>query len=83
MQLPPVIPTITEAISGIGAENVIGVPVDHGARLRVDKLEEQLNRNLANKQAVYAVVASKSSPILASFRNPERWPWSFSSKNVS
>jgi glutamate/tyrosine decarboxylase-like PLP-dependent enzyme len=30
--------------------------VDHGARLRIDKLEEQLKHNLENKQAVYAVV---------------------------
>lgn len=36
---------------------MIGVPVDHGARLRLDKLEELLEESLANKQAVYAVVA--------------------------
>lgn len=46
-----------KAIAGIAAQNVIGVPIDHGARLRVDKLEELLNQSLVNKQAVYAVVA--------------------------
>ncbi|PVH72326.1 pyridoxal-dependent decarboxylase domain protein [Cadophora sp. DSE1049] len=45
------------AIVGIGAQHVIGVPVDHGARLRLDKLEELLEQSLANKQGVYAVVA--------------------------
>ncbi|CZS94233.1 uncharacterized protein RAG0_04293 [Rhynchosporium agropyri] len=45
------------AIAGIGAQNVIGVPVDHGARLRIGKLEELLNNCLENKRAVYAVVA--------------------------
>lgn len=50
-------PDTRTAIAGIGARNVIGIPVDHGARLRIDKLEEQLEHSLENKQAVYAVVA--------------------------
>lgn len=49
------------AIAGIGAQHVVGVPVDHGARLRLDKLEELLDESLANKQAVYAVVATIGS----------------------
>ncbi len=44
------------AVAGIGAKNVIGIPVDNGARLRIDKLRDQLHQNLANKQSVYAVV---------------------------
>jgi glutamate/tyrosine decarboxylase-like PLP-dependent enzyme len=45
------------AIAGIGASNVIGIAVDHGARLRIDMLKEQLQNSLKTKQAVYAVVA--------------------------
>ncbi|KAK0123880.1 hypothetical protein ONS95_008875 [Cadophora gregata] len=53
----PNLESIWVAVAGIGAQNVIGVPVDHGARLRLDKLEELLEQSLANEQAVYAVVA--------------------------
>ncbi|KAF2702797.1 pyridoxal-dependent decarboxylase domain protein [Pleomassaria siparia CBS 279.74] len=45
------------AIAGIGSDNVVGVDVDHGARIDVRKLEECLHKHLRDEQAVYAVVA--------------------------
>jgi len=45
------------AIAGIGSDNMIGINVDHGARIDMQQLEQQLEKNLKNQQAVYAVVA--------------------------
>ncbi|KAG6358563.1 hypothetical protein INS49_012080 [Diaporthe citri] len=45
------------AIAGIGSQNVVSIAVDHGARLDLSKLEEQLELSLKEKQPVYAVVA--------------------------
>ncbi|KAI0436642.1 pyridoxal-dependent decarboxylase domain-containing protein [Xylaria telfairii] len=45
------------AIAGLGSDNVIGIPVDLGARVDLKELEERLRTNLKNKQAVLAVVA--------------------------
>ncbi|KUJ19918.1 PLP-dependent transferase [Mollisia scopiformis] len=45
------------AIAGIGASNVIGIPVDPSARIDINKLRDRLHQNLATKQSVYAVVA--------------------------
>ncbi|KAJ4361497.1 hypothetical protein N0V95_001834 [Ascochyta clinopodiicola] len=45
------------AIAGIGSDNVIGIDVDHGARMDMKKLEERLEANLKHQQPVYAVVA--------------------------
>ncbi|TVY85093.1 putative L-tyrosine/L-aspartate decarboxylase [Lachnellula suecica] len=49
------------AIAGIGAQNAIGIAVDHGARLDIQKLKERLEYNLEHKIAVYAVVAIMGS----------------------
>jgi glutamate/tyrosine decarboxylase-like PLP-dependent enzyme len=45
------------AIAGIGSDNVVGIPVDHGARLDIKALEKRLEENLKAKQPVFAVVA--------------------------
>ncbi|KAL1870867.1 hypothetical protein Daus18300_004956 [Diaporthe australafricana] len=45
------------AIAGIGSQNVISIPVDHGARLDLSELEKRLEFNLEQQKAVYAVVA--------------------------
>lgn len=45
------------ALTGIGAVNLINVPVDDGARIRVDDLRASLQDCLNKKRAVYAVVA--------------------------
>ncbi|KAK1640741.1 pyridoxal-dependent decarboxylase domain protein [Colletotrichum phormii] len=45
------------AISGLGSDNVIGIPVDAGARLDLGLLENKLQESLDKEQPVYAVVA--------------------------
>lgn len=45
------------AITGIGSDNVVGIPVDHAARISIEELEKKLEESLANEQSVYAVVA--------------------------
>ncbi|KKY21241.1 putative pyridoxal-dependent decarboxylase domain protein [Diplodia seriata] len=45
------------AVAGIGSENMVGIPVDYGARINMEELEKRLEENLKNKQAVYAVAA--------------------------
>ncbi|KAI0012591.1 pyridoxal-dependent decarboxylase domain-containing protein [Xylariaceae sp. FL0662B] len=45
------------AICGVGSDNVVGIPVDYGARLDLKELEKRLRKNLENKQAVLAVVS--------------------------
>ncbi|KAI0161298.1 pyridoxal-dependent decarboxylase domain-containing protein [Xylariaceae sp. FL1272] len=45
------------AICGLGSDNVVGIPVDFGARLDLDELEKKLRESLENEQPVYAVVA--------------------------
>ena len=44
------------AICGLGSDNVVGIPVDLGARLDLGELEKRLRRNLDEKQPVLAVV---------------------------
>jgi glutamate/tyrosine decarboxylase-like PLP-dependent enzyme len=45
------------ALTGIGARNVINIPVDHHARMRIDNLRGELELRLKNQQPVYAVTA--------------------------
>ncbi|KAK8120714.1 pyridoxal-dependent decarboxylase conserved domain protein [Apiospora kogelbergensis] len=45
------------AIAGLGSDNVIGIPVDQGARICLKKLKDRLRHNLKEKQPVLAVVA--------------------------
>ncbi|KAH0435451.1 pyridoxal-dependent decarboxylase domain protein [Colletotrichum camelliae] len=49
------------AICGLGSKNVVGIPVDLGARLDITELENQLWESLENKQPVYAVVGIMGS----------------------
>lgn len=44
-------------MTGIGSDNVIGLHVDHGARVDLNYLREQLDKCLKSETAVYAVVA--------------------------
>ncbi|KAI0970816.1 pyridoxal-dependent decarboxylase domain-containing protein [Xylaria arbuscula] len=44
------------AITGLGSDNVIGIPVDLGARIDLKELEKMLRKNLENEQPVLAVV---------------------------
>ncbi|KAL9107284.1 MAG: hypothetical protein Q9227_007826 [Pyrenula ochraceoflavens] len=45
------------AVTGIGSDHVIGVKVDHGARVDLESLRAKLQESLDQKTAVYAVVA--------------------------
>lgn len=45
------------AITGIGADNIVGVKLDHGARVDISALRRQLQDSLDQQKAVYAVVA--------------------------
>ncbi|KAL8819057.1 MAG: hypothetical protein Q9191_007816, partial [Dirinaria sp. TL-2023a] len=45
------------AVTGIGSDRMIGVQVDHGARVDLEDLREKLQQSLDQKEAVYAVVA--------------------------
>ncbi|KAI8949332.1 pyridoxal-dependent decarboxylase domain-containing protein [Xylaria longipes] len=44
------------AIAGLGSDNVIGIPVDLGARVDLNELEKMLRKSLNEKRAVFAVV---------------------------
>ncbi|KAI0466317.1 pyridoxal-dependent decarboxylase domain-containing protein [Xylaria cf. heliscus] len=44
------------AIAGLGSDNVIGIPVDLGARVDLKELEEMLRKSLKDEQPVLAVV---------------------------
>ncbi|KAL9616077.1 MAG: hypothetical protein Q9160_009012 [Pyrenula sp. 1 TL-2023] len=45
------------AVTGIGSDHIIGVKVDHGARVDVDALRANLQESLNQKTPVYAVTA--------------------------
>ncbi|KAJ8112448.1 hypothetical protein ONZ43_g5395 [Nemania bipapillata] len=45
------------AIAGLGSDNVVGIPVDLGARADLEELEKMLRQSLKNEQPVLAVVA--------------------------
>ncbi|GAW25935.1 putative pyridoxal-dependent decarboxylase domain protein [Rosellinia necatrix] len=49
------------AIAGLGSDNVIGIPVDLGARVDLDELEIMLRESLKNEQPVLAVVGIMGS----------------------
>ncbi|KAI3338448.1 pyridoxal-dependent decarboxylase domain-containing protein [Ustulina deusta] len=44
------------AIAGLGSDNVIGIPVDLGARVDLEELEKMLRKSLEEQQPVLAVV---------------------------
>ncbi|KAI0869502.1 pyridoxal-dependent decarboxylase domain-containing protein [Hypoxylon argillaceum] len=45
------------AIAGLGSDNVVGIPVDLGARADLEELEKMLRQSLKDEQPVLAVVA--------------------------
>ncbi|KAF2971517.1 hypothetical protein GQX73_g2076 [Xylaria multiplex] len=45
-----------EAIAGLGSDNVIGIPVDLGARVDLEELEKKLRESLKDEKPVLAVV---------------------------
>ena len=47
----------SKAVMGIGSDYMIGVEVDHGARVNLDDLRSKLQACLDKRQPVYAVVA--------------------------
>ncbi|GAB1527192.1 hypothetical protein RhiTH_010367 [Rhizoctonia solani] len=49
------------AVTGIGSEHIIDVPVDIDARMSIPKLDEQLHQCLITRTPVYAVVAIMGS----------------------
>ncbi|CAE6445310.1 unnamed protein product [Rhizoctonia solani] len=49
------------AVTGIGSEHIIDVPVDIDARMSIPKLDEQLHQCLVTHTPVYAVVAIMGS----------------------
>ncbi|CAE6425005.1 unnamed protein product [Rhizoctonia solani] len=49
------------AITGIGSDNIIDIPVDINARLNASELDKLLQKCLEEKQAVYAVVSIMGS----------------------
>ncbi|KAI0427025.1 pyridoxal-dependent decarboxylase domain-containing protein [Xylaria sp. FL1042] len=44
------------AIAGLGSDNVVGIPVDLGARVDLKELEKMLRKSLEDEQPVLAVV---------------------------
>ena len=46
-----------KAIAGIGSTNLIDVQVDFNARMDIKDLRKQLDKCLAERRAIYAVVA--------------------------
>ncbi|KAI1419520.1 pyridoxal-dependent decarboxylase domain-containing protein [Xylaria sp. FL1777] len=44
------------AITGLGSDNVVGIPVDLGARADLNELEKMLRKSLEDEQPVLAVV---------------------------
>ena len=48
---------INVAVTGLGSDSVVGIKVDHGARVDLDDLRNHLQSCLDNQVAVYAVVA--------------------------
>ena len=48
---------INVAVTGLGSDTVVGIKVDHGARVDLDDLRNHLQSCLDNQVAVYAVVA--------------------------
>ncbi|RWA14500.1 hypothetical protein EKO27_g597 [Xylaria grammica] len=49
------------AITGLGSDNVIGIPVDLGARVDLEELEKMLRQSLEDERPVLAVVAIMGS----------------------
>ncbi|EMD41726.1 hypothetical protein CERSUDRAFT_102127 [Gelatoporia subvermispora B] len=45
------------AIAGLGSENMVDVPVDFNARVDMNKLRQAVETRIANKVAIFAVVA--------------------------
>ena len=45
------------ALTGIGAHNLVNIPVDQLARMSTDRLRDELQKHLDEEQPVYAVVA--------------------------
>ncbi|KAI0407849.1 pyridoxal-dependent decarboxylase domain-containing protein [Xylaria palmicola] len=48
---------VKPSVAGVGSDNVIGIPVDLGARVDLKELEKMLRKSLAEEQPVLAVVA--------------------------
>ena len=54
-------------VLGIGFDNVIKVPCDSDGRMRVDKLEEEINRSRINGQTPFCVIATSGTTVRGAF----------------
>lgn len=54
-------------VLGIGFENVIKVPTDTDGRMRVDKLDEEIQRTKSNGQTPFCVVATAGTTVRGAF----------------
>ena len=54
-------------VLGIGFDNVIKVPCDSDGRMRVDKLEEEINRCKVNGQTPFCVIATSGTTVRGAF----------------
>jgi glutamate/tyrosine decarboxylase-like PLP-dependent enzyme len=54
-------------VLGIGFDNVVKVPCDSDGRMRVDKLEEEIERTRINGQIPFCVVATSGTTVRGAF----------------
>ena len=54
-------------VLGVGFENVIKVPTDTDGRMRVDKLDEEIQRTKSNGQTPFCVVATAGTTVRGAF----------------
>ena len=59
-------------VLGIGFDNVIKVPCDSDGRMRVDKLEEEINRSKVNGQTPFCVIATSGTTVRGAFDPQEK-----------
>lgn len=54
-------------VLGIGFDNLIKVPCDMDGRMRVDKLEEEIQRTIMNGQIPFCVIATSGTTVRGAF----------------
>lgn len=54
-------------VLGIGFDNVVKVPINSEGRMRVDKLEDEINRTKVNGQLPFCVIATSGTTVRGAF----------------
>ena len=54
-------------VLGIGFDNVIKIPCDESGRMRIDKLQEEIERTRANGQTPFCVIATAGTTVRGAF----------------